>query len=622
MLRYVLVAAAGLLLLSCSKSKPETNLFSDETLLRIADFQDRRFSDSLLQFFDHKVAAYRRAAALAFGSVQDTSVVEALGRLLHDPDSSVQKAAAFALGQTGGSKAFGLLLKANLGSAEFEEALGKTASKHEAVNIVENSWALYRLALRGLTEPIHITYAIGFLDPANSDDTRLGAAHFFNRCPVAIDKAENDLLRCAENDSSVFVRMAVVQALRKLKSKPVLQKLKQIIEHDGDYRVRVNAVRAMQSFPFDETITILFNALADENINVAIAASEVAVQVAKPQAYTPLVEKARQLTHWRVRANLFEAALSTTDHKELAEEIIQRVRLSENPYEQAALITALRHTPANYMFVGEQMLTASTPVVRSSAANSLIGMNKHKLFEKSMLRSFLELYQKALKGKDAAVIGTIATVLLDPALGYKNVISDYQFLYEAKQKLSLPKDNEALQPLERAIAYFEGRANPIEVKNDFNHPIDWTLVKTIPSRQQAVIKTSKGDIFIQLLVEEAPGSVANFVHLSSTGYFNGKNFHRVVPNFVIQGGCNRGDGWGSEDYSIRSEFSTRKYKEGSVGMASAGKDTEGTQWFITHSPTPHLDGRYTIFAEVVSGMDVVYRIEVGDEIVSVELIRP
>src|SRR5690606_13660018 len=116
-----------------------------------------------------------------------------------------------------------------------------------------------------------------------------------------------------------------------------------------------------------------------------------------------------------------------------------------------------------------------------------------------------------------------------------------------------------------------------------------------------------------------PGSVMNFVTLASSGYYNSKNFHRVVPNFVVQGGCPRGDGWGSEDYSIRSEFSLRRYRTGSIGMASAGKDTEGTQWFITHSPTPHLDGRYTIFAEVEEGMDIVHLLEVGDQILSVDL---
>jgi cyclophilin family peptidyl-prolyl cis-trans isomerase len=94
----------------------------------------------------------------------------------------------------------------------------------------------------------------------------------------------------------------------------------------------------------------------------------------------------------------------------------------------------------------------------------------------------------------------------------------------------------------------------------------------------------------------------------------------MVPNFVIQTGCNRGDGFGSEAYSIRSEFPLSRYEEGSVGMASAGKDTEGTQWFITHSPTPHLDGRYSLFAKVVSGLEVVHKIEVGDQIVSVHLL--
>jgi len=124
-----------------------------------------------------------------------------------------------------------------------------------------------------------------------------------------------------------------------------------------------------------------------------------------------------------------------------------------------------------------------------------------------------------------------------------------------------------------------------------------------------------------LLVEEAPGSVANFIALTQSGFFKGKNFHRVVPNFVVQGGDPRGDGWGGTDYSLRSEFANLRYLEGYVGMASAGKDTESCQWFITHSPTPHLDGRYTIFAKVTAGMEVVHQLEIGDPLVKVELIK-
>jgi len=157
--------------------------------------------------------------------------------------------------------------------------------------------------------------------------------------------------------------------------------------------------------------------------------------------------------------------------------------------------------------------------------------------------------------------------------------------------------------------------------NTFNNPINWSVVKTIRKNQTASISTTKGEIIITLYVEEAPGSVANFVSLVNKRYYDNKFFHRVVPNFVAQAGCNRGDGYGSEDYSIRSEFSRRRYSTGSIGMASAGKDTEGVQWFITHSPTPHLDGGYSIFGEVVEGMDVVHSLEVGDKILKIDLIN-
>jgi cyclophilin family peptidyl-prolyl cis-trans isomerase len=124
-----------------------------------------------------------------------------------------------------------------------------------------------------------------------------------------------------------------------------------------------------------------------------------------------------------------------------------------------------------------------------------------------------------------------------------------------------------------------------------------------------------------MLVNDTPGSVANFMALADTGYYSPSLFHRVVPNFVAQGGDPRGDGWGGEDYSIRSEIGPLRYQTGSVGMASAGKDTEGVQWFINHSPTPHLDGRYSIFAVVTSGMEVVHQLEMGDEIISIERVQ-
>ncbi len=117
-----------------------------------------------------------------------------------------------------------------------------------------------------------------------------------------------------------------------------------------------------------------------------------------------------------------------------------------------------------------------------------------------------------------------------------------------------------------------------------------------------------------MLPEHAPLTVDNFVTLARRGYFNNLTFHRVVPNFVAQGGDPRGDGSGGPGYQIRCEINEATYERGAVGMALSGKDTGGSQWFVTHSPQPHLDGGYTVFGRVVEGMDVVDRLARGDHI--------
>ncbi len=138
----------------------------------------------------------------------------------------------------------------------------------------------------------------------------------------------------------------------------------------------------------------------------------------------------------------------------------------------------------------------------------------------------------------------------------------------------------------------------------------------------AVVHTRKGDIKIELFAADAPMTVDNFIQLSRKGFYNGIAFNRVVPNFVIQGGDPRGDGEGGPGYQIRCEINLHQYGTGAVGMALSGKDTGGSQFFITHSPQPHLDGGYTVFGQVVGGMDVVNRIARGDRIERVDIIEP
>jgi len=136
----------------------------------------------------------------------------------------------------------------------------------------------------------------------------------------------------------------------------------------------------------------------------------------------------------------------------------------------------------------------------------------------------------------------------------------------------------------------------------------------------AVVHTKKGDIRIELFADDAPMTVDNFIRLARAGFYDGLAFVRVVPNFVIQGGDPRGDQNGGPGYQIRDEINLRKYETGAVGMALSGKDTGGSQFFITHSPQPHLDGGYTVFGRVLEGMDVVNRIARGDRMERVEII--
>ncbi|MEZ4470205.1 MAG: peptidylprolyl isomerase [bacterium] len=141
-----------------------------------------------------------------------------------------------------------------------------------------------------------------------------------------------------------------------------------------------------------------------------------------------------------------------------------------------------------------------------------------------------------------------------------------------------------------------------------------------PGRRKATVETTKGRFTIELFGDDAPLTVQNFITLAERGFYDGLLFHRVVGDFVVQGGDPRGDGWGGPGYAIPCEIGRHPYTRGAVGMALAGKDTGGSQWFVTHSPQPHLDGRYTVFGQA-SDLDVVDALAVGDRILKITIER-
>jgi peptidyl-prolyl cis-trans isomerase B (cyclophilin B) len=140
-------------------------------------------------------------------------------------------------------------------------------------------------------------------------------------------------------------------------------------------------------------------------------------------------------------------------------------------------------------------------------------------------------------------------------------------------------------------------------------------------KQTAVITLGNGkQIRMEFFPEDAPKTVENFVTLAKKGFYDGLSFHRVVPDFVVQGGCPKGDGTGGPGYQIKAEFNKNKHVRGSVAMArSQHADSAGSQFYITYGTTAHLDNNYTVFGKVVSGMEEVDRIKQGDRMTSVTI---
>ena len=140
-------------------------------------------------------------------------------------------------------------------------------------------------------------------------------------------------------------------------------------------------------------------------------------------------------------------------------------------------------------------------------------------------------------------------------------------------------------------------------------------------KQIGVIALEKGgEIRLEFYPEDAPKTVENFVTLAKKGFYNGLNFHRVVPDFVVQGGCPKGNGTGGPGYQIKAEFNKQKHVRGTLAMArSQDPDSAGSQFYICYGTTPHLDGQYTVFGRVVSGMEHVDRIKQGDKMTSITI---
>ncbi|TNE50633.1 MAG: hypothetical protein EP344_17230 [Bacteroidetes bacterium] len=637
----------------------------DAGVKHLYDLRDEGRTDSLVRYLSHSAATMRYLAALSFASVRDSSAVEPLVLRLKDTVEEVRIAAAFALGQIGSQRAEEPLVDAfrqddsmsmhQRFNAIVLEAIGKCGSAANLEHIVSISTyypsdtlllegqcrAIYRYGLRGISNPKGTALMVDYV--ANKDipeSARLMAAHYLARTAnITPDSAQAVLLAAAfVRSADPDVRMALARALGKSKTTPAFGILSKVINSEPDWRVKCDLINALAGFDADTVRALIMPFVQDINPHIAYTAATFFVDHGNRQDgdYYWRIARDNPNLPWATRIALYRASykwLSGTIVQDKKEYINYKLRdfflKSDNPYERAACLRALSEYGWQYRWIQDKGMGDTSIVVQTAAMEVLAGIcdlpDFYRVFGANSSRVRRELFnylREGIESEDPGIMAAAAEGFCAQELEYNRLAdtSDTNLFQEAMKKLKLPRDLETYTTLKKAVACLEGSPAPKTENPAYNHPIDWEVLDKLTQTTRVVLQTARGNISLQLYPVWAPGSVANFIKLAQSGYYNGKLFHRVVPNFVVQGGCPRGDGYGSLDYTIRTEIGLAWYQdEGYLGMASSGPDTEGVQFFITHSPTPHLDGRYTLFGKVVQGMDVVQQLQVGDVIKKVEV---
>lgn len=631
---------------------------NDPVSQQIYNHQNARNTDSLLHYLSSEDPSYRYLAARAFGSfpsISDT-VFNRLSSMLFEEDELIRTAAAYTLGQSGTPRAADTLTRAFDGSGTYRvfnnavlAAVGKTGSAPSQQLISEISTyrttdtllsegqalSLYYFAGRKLQSPAGDEKMLKLvLDRSAPDELRRPAAWYLQRYKVALDTvAEEGLREILRTELNPDVLMGVVRTLGREARPASRVALLRALRAQPDWRVRTEILRALSAFDYTSVREPVVETLRDKHPLVRRTAAEFLRDNGQDADATFYRQLARDSLSPDVRYVLYAAAhrhlpLYFADYRGfLNYDLQQAFTNTKDPYQQAEILTALAEYPWNYRNIYELYQGATHPAVRSAAAEALHTISNREdfveFFKKSTRRVRYDLsqyFREMIYSLEVGPAYSAAKALEDRVEDYQLFYPEIDWISTALLGFKLPRDIEAYRAVDAARAALAGEETPAPfVAEAPARPIDWKLLGTDGSKE-VTIRTAGGRIVLRLWPDVAPATVSSFLELVKAGYYDGKVFHRVVPNFVAQGGGPLGDGFGAEDFSIRTETpGVRWDRPGLIGMASAGKDTEGVQFFITHRATPHLDGGYTIFGAITSGQEVLDGLTVGSVIESITL---
>jgi HEAT repeat protein/cyclophilin family peptidyl-prolyl cis-trans isomerase len=584
-------------------------------------------------------AEVRQMAAFALGLIGDASAADPLQTALKDPEALVQGRAAEALGLIGHMAAAGAIaemMSVHTGAGVLagispDDLEHPKAPAVEAVRL--GMYALVRLSA-------YDQLATVLVDPNGQPISRWWpVAYAFRR--INDPRAGSVLLRLLQGDG-VYTRAFAARGLGVVKEGRAVDPLVAVLSSQKEsVPIRVEAARSIAELGAQEAapalIAIVTTAGVDANLRLEAvtalgqlrhaagvdlfidlmtdpwptmrAAALAALARTDSDLFVSAISGLDVDRHWSVRAAL-ATALAGLSLERAHPRLLQMLK-DEDQRVLPAVLTALVTLGApNAEQLLMERLSADDVVIRQTVATGLA-----RLKARTAVPALVKAYDIALKDPTyVARAAILAAVLeLDPQAGrllLDRALEDRDWAIRVRAATLLRGIDPAADVRMRI------RPAPAAVLPELNELGPMLNPSVTPT---AYIDTPHGLIQIELAVLDAPRTVANFVSLARRNFLGATPFHRIVPNFVAQDGDPRGDGEGGPGYTIRDEINQLPYLRGTVGMALDWEDTGGSQFFITHSPQPHLDARYTVFGRVVSGMEIVDRLQQWDQIRSVRV---
>jgi cyclophilin family peptidyl-prolyl cis-trans isomerase/HEAT repeat protein len=660
--------------------EPPLELNSDADITAVAELlrmEDVRTLDTALvaRHLASPNREVRARAALAAGRIRDSRATPLLLAALNDQHPYVRARAAFALGELGDTIAAGIIdalgavaLGPDVTAAvEAVGALGQLARPASRVYIdsllarrtlpdsVRNEALIVAWRLpRDAGTVAHLIRFTRHPDPA----TRWRAAYSLARSPSTLGLPA---LLALMRDSSAEVRAHAVRGLPariadSLSMRPAVLEAVLAAVSDTHPHVRINAIALLNAYrePARTTPLLVTRVAADPDDNVRIAAAQALASARDRSAASTLAAVAASTAATGVRTAAL-AALVPLDTAQ-AVQVATEWSTADNH--------VLRVFAARTLAQGQWAVTAPTLQRLARDANHLVAAAAlNAIIAGDSLPEKRTIFIDRLRAQHPPVRAAAVRGLARYA-----TIADFDLLLQTYDATRNDSTAQAATAVVNALSRLRRAGTPVEraffLRFANTPPTDPALYRlitdsigtpppswTAPVRRateprplsfytdivrryvtpvlasggtlapRVIITTPHGDIQIALTSADAPLTVHNFVTLIESGFYANTRWHRVVPNFVIQAGSANGDGSGGPGYSIRDEINHHRYLRGTLGMALSGPDTGGSQWFITHSPTPHLDGGYTIFGHVVVGMDVVDRVVQEEPILGFRIIR-